>query len=184
MTLTALCARLRGCRAGGPAQRPHLIDHTAGSTGLACVSRQGGGRRWSALIGRRFLSAAQGRHDLRDRHGHRWRARAPFGHPTCTSTSLCAPGTAGAWTTPCWTASDRVSRAGLVGEWMMDDGRVAVHHLRRQAVYARVTFVQINPEDLEGAVRDFDESVIPPRARRRASKARCCSYATTAPQWP
>ncbi len=28
-------------------------------------------------------------------------------------------------------------------------------------MYARVTFVQINPEDLEGAVRDFDESVIP-----------------------
>jgi len=50
---------------------------------------------------------------------------------------------------------------------MMDDGRVAVHHLRRQAVYARVTFVQINPEDLEGAVRDFDESVIP-AARQEA----------------
>ncbi|MDQ3677768.1 MAG: hypothetical protein M3401_13380 [Actinomycetota bacterium] len=28
-------------------------------------------------------------------------------------------------------------------------------------MYARVTFVQMNPEDLEDAARDFDDSVIP-----------------------
>jgi len=28
-------------------------------------------------------------------------------------------------------------------------------------VYARVTFVQVKPEDIEGAARDFDESVVP-----------------------
>ena len=39
---------------------------------------------------------------------------------------------------------------------------------------ARVTTVKVKPEDIDEAVRLFEESVIPAAERRRGSWARCC----------